>query len=132
MCNLVFFFKQKTAYDMRISDWSSDVCSSDLDVPESLLPPPRIWEKESTPNFTGTALAYRPKGALEQGGQRADATGDYVAWSLDAPLGPDWRECSCLPCHSKTAAPQSSLPMGQRHTGPGTSEKRPGIPSKNK
>src|SRR3546814_20034268 len=28
---LVFFFKQKTAYDMRISDWSSDVCSSDLD-----------------------------------------------------------------------------------------------------
>src|SRR3546814_3140592 len=27
---LVFFFKQKTAYEMRISDWSSDVCSSDL------------------------------------------------------------------------------------------------------
>src|SRR3546814_5993728 len=27
---LCFFFKQKTAYDMRISDWSSDVCSSDL------------------------------------------------------------------------------------------------------
>src|SRR3546814_2188290 len=28
MC--IFFFKQKTAYEMRISDWSSDVCSSDL------------------------------------------------------------------------------------------------------
>src|SRR3546814_8166295 len=28
----VFFFKQKTAYEMRISDWSSDVCSSDLDA----------------------------------------------------------------------------------------------------
>src|SRR3546814_5591343 len=28
----VFFFKQKTAYEMRISDWSSDVCSSDLEV----------------------------------------------------------------------------------------------------
>src|SRR3546814_3659571 len=27
-----FFFKQKTAYEMRISDWSSDVCSSDLSV----------------------------------------------------------------------------------------------------
>src|SRR3546814_2067881 len=27
---MVFFFKQKTAYEMRISDWSSDVCSSDL------------------------------------------------------------------------------------------------------
>src|SRR3546814_2559534 len=28
--NVFFFFKQKTAYEMRISDWSSDVCSSDL------------------------------------------------------------------------------------------------------
>src|SRR3546814_5073708 len=32
----LFFFKQKTAYEMRISDWSSDVCSSDL----------RRWSKE--------------------------------------------------------------------------------------
>src|SRR3546814_8342637 len=31
MCGLsFFFFKKKTAYEMRISDWSSDVCSSDL------------------------------------------------------------------------------------------------------
>src|SRR3546814_7329501 len=30
MCVLLFFFKQKTAYEMRMSDWSSDVCSSDL------------------------------------------------------------------------------------------------------
>src|SRR3546814_9912565 len=29
-CIFFFFFKQKTAYEMRISDWSSDVCSSDL------------------------------------------------------------------------------------------------------
>src|SRR3546814_9577665 len=32
MVDVVFFFKQKTAYEMRISDWSSDVCSSDLQV----------------------------------------------------------------------------------------------------
>src|SRR3546814_1087136 len=30
LCFCFFFFKQKTAYEMRISDWSSDVCSSDL------------------------------------------------------------------------------------------------------
>src|SRR3546814_6294980 len=41
MCFLVllyilFFFKQKTAYEMRISDWSSDVCSSDLAAVNSL------------------------------------------------------------------------------------------------
>src|SRR3546814_2052898 len=31
MCLSFFFFKQKTAYERRISDWSSDVCSSDLE-----------------------------------------------------------------------------------------------------
>src|SRR3546814_16308683 len=35
-----FFFKQKPAYDMRISDWSSDVCSSDLPGAAGLDPPP--------------------------------------------------------------------------------------------
>src|SRR3546814_1742500 len=34
---LCFFFKQKTAYEMRISDWSSDVCSSDLVAGGALL-----------------------------------------------------------------------------------------------
>src|SRR3546814_18890223 len=37
MC-IFFFFKQKTAYEMRISDWSSDVCSSDL-LPADRQPP---------------------------------------------------------------------------------------------
>src|SRR3546814_3500427 len=32
LCILIFFFKEKTAYEMRISDWSSDVCSSDLEI----------------------------------------------------------------------------------------------------
>src|SRR3546814_5155721 len=33
-----FFFKQKTAYEMRISDWSSDVCSSDLQIGDYIAP----------------------------------------------------------------------------------------------
>src|SRR3546814_6311989 len=41
---LFFFFKQKTAYEMRISDWSSDVCSSDLPSPPS--PSPRLSHEE--------------------------------------------------------------------------------------
>src|SRR3546814_2106624 len=42
---LFFFFKQKTAYEMRISDWSSDVCSSDLlhDPGALCLPQPLIF-----------------------------------------------------------------------------------------
>src|SRR3546814_5585691 len=46
-CMLVFCFcKQKTAYEMRISDWSSDVCSSDLI---------KTWSRRSTilPQFVG-------------------------------------------------------------------------------
>src|SRR3546814_3019931 len=39
--SIFFFFKQKTAYEMRISDWSSDVCSSDL---VALAVPRRIGE----------------------------------------------------------------------------------------
>src|SRR3546814_17883862 len=35
---VIFFFKQKTAYEMRISDWSSDVCSSDLVRADGLFP----------------------------------------------------------------------------------------------
>src|SRR3546814_7624530 len=43
LCFVVFFFKQNTADEMRISDWSSDVCSSDLDadVDQLLDPDPR-------------------------------------------------------------------------------------------
>lgn len=53
-------------------------------VPQSNLPPARIWEVDYTPNVTGTAAAYRPAGALERGGKRAAAAGDYEAWSPDA------------------------------------------------
>ena len=53
-------------------------------VPESYLPPARIFEVDYTPNATGTPTAYLPQGALERGGNRARATGDYEAWSPDA------------------------------------------------
>src|SRR3546814_7139518 len=36
LLSVFLFFKQKTAYEMRISDWSSDVCSSDL-IPASMI-----------------------------------------------------------------------------------------------
>ena len=51
------------------------------DVPERSLPPVRQWQKPPVPNLTGTRLAYRPAGALQKGGHRAPATGDYEAWT---------------------------------------------------
>jgi NADH:ubiquinone oxidoreductase subunit len=53
-------------------------------APESNLPPARVWEAGYTPNATGTLAAYRPQGALERGGRRAAATGDYEAWTPDS------------------------------------------------
>jgi NADH:ubiquinone oxidoreductase subunit len=65
-------------------EWHGWLHGSFDGIPESNLPPARIWEVDYTPNATGTALAYRPQGALERGGQRARATGDYEAWTPDA------------------------------------------------
>jgi NADH:ubiquinone oxidoreductase subunit len=52
-----------------------------LEKPPSEQPlPAPSWEKERLPNLTGTEAAYLPPGALQRGGQRAPATGDYEAW----------------------------------------------------
>ena len=65
-------------------EWFSWLHHQVEDVPGRALPGPRDWQKPGVPNLTGTALAYRPSGALEKGGQRAAATGDYEAWTPDA------------------------------------------------
>ena len=66
------------------AEWHGWLHGSYDALPESHLPPPRTWEVDYSPNATGTSLAYRPQGALERGGHRARATGDYEAWSPDA------------------------------------------------
>src|SRR3546814_8358949 len=54
MC--IFFFKQKTAYEMRISDWSSDVCSSDLAGAHGLL-----GVVGAAPEFGAAAVVADPR-----------------------------------------------------------------------
>ena len=66
------------------SEWHGWLHGSFDDLPESYLPAARIWEADYTPNLTGTETAYRPQGALERGGKRVRAVGDYEAWSPDA------------------------------------------------
>src|SRR3546814_15897225 len=68
-----FFFKQKTAYEMRISDWSSDVCSSDLQaiaiaLREALESP----EKTAALVTPDRALATRVSAHLKRWGIEAD------------------------------------------------------------
>src|SRR3546814_18553978 len=54
-----FFFKQKTAYEMRISDWSSDVCSSDLADPDLMATHLRcLCEADIIRNLLGAREPY--------------------------------------------------------------------------
>lgn len=66
------------------AEWHGWLHHSYDELPESHLPAPKIWEADFTPNATGTPTAYRPMGALERGGKRARAGGDYEAWTPEA------------------------------------------------
>src|SRR3546814_9153386 len=62
VCFGLFFFKQKTAYEMRISDWSSDVCSSDLiNLGASLFQFDRLADMDPEAGFHGLDLVDRSK-----------------------------------------------------------------------
>src|SRR3546814_18077276 len=59
LLSFFFFFKQKTAYEMRISDWSSDVCSSDLGKVLNIASLGAFW-----PSFPGITLYAGAKSFL--------------------------------------------------------------------
>src|SRR3546814_17431219 len=56
---VIFFFMQKTAYERRMSEWSSDVCSSDL--------PGRPWSTASMASRRGTTSSWFPDGQIFAG-----------------------------------------------------------------
>src|SRR3546814_14866342 len=58
---VVFFVKQKTAYEMRISDWSSDVCSSDLTLADFAA----VKVKNAAHGFSNPNARYRKKFTAE-------------------------------------------------------------------
>src|SRR3546814_12557993 len=61
MAGVLFLFKQKTAYEMRISDWSSDVCSSDLCIISLPTMMPPLFSMSSRPSMSLTVPpASRP------------------------------------------------------------------------
>src|SRR3546814_7881696 len=68
----VFFFKQKTAYDMRISDWSSDVCSSDLGANSAMFMTVGDWSAGNV----GTPV-WTPGGATTAS-QRQTSVATYI------------------------------------------------------
>src|SRR3546814_9011296 len=68
-----FFFKQKTAYEMRISDWSSDVCSSDLAQPLRAHFPGSLDGERRSPAHRHPSRLARHRGAAQ--GREGDGGG---------------------------------------------------------
>src|SRR3546814_4745016 len=61
-----FFFKQKTAYEMRISDWSSDVCSSDLPCARSAHPVLGRSAGHGVKGWVGLVIAEQRRGQCKR------------------------------------------------------------------
>src|SRR3546814_20618088 len=115
----IFFFKQKTAYEMRISDWSSDVCSSDLHypTPQELDPAQRdrgggrvldqLSRADTGPGVTDTAQRDRrpPRG------ERTRRVGPDILRPTSPASDPDILACG-KPRSRRQAAPrgQAGLP----------------------
>src|SRR3546814_19233527 len=97
-----FFFKQKTAYEMRISDWSSDVCSSDL----SEIPTRRgaVDGDIAAIHRAVLAVAAEIEGGIDAGRLAHGVEIPGQAQDADSPVGTRYAECE-LP----------GLPFGARH-----------------
>src|SRR3546814_5541867 len=81
----VFFFKQKTAYEMRISDWSSDVCSSDLTMLHAVINRPGVYDGFSA-NYSGagfSGMRFKFHGLDSAGFDRWVATAKASGRTLD-------------------------------------------------
>src|SRR3546814_1241361 len=79
----VFFFKQKTAYEMRISDWSSDVCSSDLSMSAANL---RFQVDSRLATLLSQEYRSTERALKELVDNAWDADADQVSIQLPKPL----------------------------------------------
>src|SRR3546814_1975108 len=73
-----FFFKQKTAYEMRISDWSSDVCSSDLPRSDDARPGATSRLKTARKQHIVNQFGQLIRGAYHDGLQRLRRSADQL------------------------------------------------------
>ena len=64
-------------------EWQGWLTHTLQEPPTEKQPAKQRWMIDHRPNPTGTENAYRPSGALEQGGNRPPATGDYEPWRPD-------------------------------------------------
>src|SRR3546814_1311281 len=85
-----FFFKQKTAYEMRISDWSSDVCSSDLETNALVHRARRVADLEAhVPQQVENLLHHLLAARRQLVGQQEQQVDVRLRGELAAPVAAD-------------------------------------------
>src|SRR3546814_2537087 len=121
---LFFFFKQKTAYEMRISDWSSDVCSSDLVIDRLVfdyygLDDSDVAIVEDTVHSIIPAMQPRRSAGLQRIWTQADSAqrAEYDLMLLEA-LSPHFR----VPVKASLAALSQALAVLKLSIGGGASQ----------
>src|SRR3546814_10886756 len=101
-----FFFKQKTAYEMRISDWSSDVCSSDL----SRASAEAIW-RSAVPRIGRSTCAV-----AEKGGFMRTTSGTKAASRRSSIDAPSWRVICTAGNSSSRSSARPLANRSEEHT----------------
>src|SRR3546814_12767943 len=136
----VFFFKQKTAYEMRICDWSSDVCSSDL---SSVSRSPAAWAVKAAravtprlhlPAAPGPAVSRRraPRPSPEPAAMADPDAGEGPAARAQAATGVRSSASPATTRHNPTVgrAASSTGGEGNPEQGVGASTNRAGTPTR--
>src|SRR3546814_1060526 len=93
---MLFFFKQKTAYEMRISDWSSDVCSSDLMALGGGKLPDGVWDGFVDPKVADARICVQ--------------NGDAKLLNVDGPHQFKGAAIVAADCAPTTRLPEIALP----------------------
>src|SRR3546814_9325801 len=108
---VVFFFKQKTAYEMRISDWSSDVCSSDLLV----HCPCRDLRQPVAGDRGAAARRYRRRDA-DGAGARPARGAELVGSDAISGQSGGWRRADALVADRRCAEDRKSTRLNSSHS----------------
>src|SRR3546814_16948084 len=91
LCIVFFFFKQKTAYEMRISDWSSDVCSSDLPARRDRHPDRAHGEQHDRREHQRPHAEPRQRPRQRRGRTRHRGDREPLPLTLEIPPPPELR-----------------------------------------
>src|SRR3546814_12067922 len=123
MYYVLFFFKQKTAYEMRISDWSSDVCSSDLTLFDAVSDGAVLFDGIDMPSLAAAGDLMQARGTRFAVGSSGVTRALVMAWQASGVIAPPAAperaaEVGRMLVVSGTCSPVTAAPIAGGPIGP--------------